>query len=982
MLRRLLLLLLRRTTQTQTQTREAAVRQQLQQQHQQVIITRRKKGRQQGQGGERRRRRRSPHGVDPDPDPDGVGSNSNNDNSNSLSGRSSRSSGGDRRSRSITGTLPTVMAIFVVVVVFLLLLLLLAAAVSVFNNFSLLYRVTSSSSFSSSFSSSTTTDAVSSSAATSKPIPKLPKGQQQQEEEQEDPKTIFWKHSMKSLRESINTGNSDNNGNTDSSYGRDNDNKYVSLIMTRECSDLLLLLDTRTTEDVVTVEKIQDACHYQTKTTAQTQIAQQTQTQQNQEPRPRSQNQSLPLVVTQVRGEMGNHLGSLSHGIGIQLWLQRKYNLTTGLVILHQLVTVTQTEENNKSSQSYYRWVRHGNSVPTITTLRKCFPLLSNFNYELGMSLAGSPDTWIDGLILEDDFDFDGGDDGGDDVDTNTTSLSLLALARRIHNVNGANPQTWSSSRPSNTAAKSTTPTTKTATATAANIMMMDRRRVPVTPQMIDDGLKAAIELWNIRQTKRERRRGRGRGRPKVDESNGGGGGGGADNSNSIDNNNILLYSESLDNRVVATKYKRAFQTLFALDEQNPKCCIPSMVDTNNSNKNDNNNVVDTTGENNNHRAAAVEHLFHYRNFGLELLGVVDGDGEKSKSKSMNSPTSPQTQKRKQPATFEEVTPQQLYELLIKYYGGGGDIKRTASPNTTTTTTTTVTTTTTTTQQHQWQHQQRHRLTILTRRRSKQKDLDPYYEDPTLKEFKEYFLSKSSRSSSRLPSRGGSDGSGIQFDFEVNVVQGNSGVQDFCSIVQYLRYHDRNRGTVGGSTVGGGIFIGPQRSTFSEWGTILGTTAVDEYEYEYDDDDDDDGDSNNNNNDGSSKSSNNNLTLTTTTTTNHTNRRRRRRQPPAAILYAIHSNALDKQYSPYTLQFFDGERYDSNYAPLRLRRKSSSTSSLSMTMTTLMINDHQSVLISGGSSSKNNNNNNDDDYYYDDYESDDTSAIRRVLLKP
>eukprot|EP00529_Nitzschia_sp_RCC80_P017825 CAMPEP_0113459036 /NCGR_PEP_ID=MMETSP0014_2-20120614/10237_1 /TAXON_ID=2857 /ORGANISM="Nitzschia sp." /LENGTH=821 /DNA_ID=CAMNT_0000350591 /DNA_START=227 /DNA_END=2692 /DNA_ORIENTATION=+ /assembly_acc=CAM_ASM_000159 len=773
----------------------------------------------------------------------------------------STTSGDKRTLRPVaTGIIVTAAALFLAAIV---------------NNFSLLYKVSSTSSTSSAAEEGPWWLQLQSLGKLSKNITtanEREQGQQQQQQD-DDPKTIFWKRSMKSLRESINNNGSHNNK-----------NRYVSLVMTRECADLLLLSpgrrghEDRTEEEtspaagtmVRAVRKIQKACHYHHTQT-------QTQTPSNEQNRLHDPNGDddlpLPLVVAQTRGEMGNHLGSLGHGIGLQLWLQQKHNLATGLVVLHQLVTIQQDETPSSQSQSSqltsqstspqstkstYRWGRHGNSPHTIRTLQQCFPLLSNMNYELGMPLT-SPDTWIDGFILQ---SLPGGEGKADDnININTTHL--LQLARRIHNVNGANPRTWIDSK-----------------ATPPDIIM-DRRRVPVTPQLIEDGLNAAVEVWNIRQKRRQRQRQRQR-RRQFDITG---------NKYNDNTNHILLYSESLDNRAFAAKYKRAFQTLFALDEQNPKCCIlpPPIIPIKTSERdidNDNDKKNKDTDEDSSNHHVVVEHLFHFRNFGLELLGV-------------------EKKPQKQAAAFEEVTPQQLHELL-KQYSGDSDLR--TSPNTTLVTRTTTTTTTTA----QQQQQQQHRVTILTRRRSKHEDLDSTYEDPTLKEFVNYL-------SQQDP------------PISVNVAQGHSGVQDFCSIIQYVRRRGRGRGSgggIGGSSSSsdkqtkteGGLFIGPQRSTFSEWGTILGSTA-----------DDDNASSSSNN------SSNNN-----NRTTVH--------EKPSAVLYAIHSNALEKQYSPNTLQFFDGNRYDSNYA---LLMKSSMT--------------FKNRSVSGNSS--------------DDGDDDDTS-IRRVLINP
>jgi hypothetical protein len=337
----------------------------------------------------------------------------------------------------------------------------------------------------------------------------------------------------------------------------------------------------------------------------------------------------------------------------------------------------------------------------------------------------------------------------------------VLNLARRTHNVNGANPQQWvipptSIFDISAISTKSAAGSSSSSAAAAA--ALTDKRRVPITPELIDDGLSAAIDLYMIRRAQRQVQ--------KHIIDNG-------------DDKNFLLYSDSMDNKVLVERYQAAFQTVFQVDTTNPKCCRQYPHHN--------------------------EHVFHYRNFGLELMS---GNGRPDSIK----------QNSRQAPTFEEVTPEQLYDLL---------------------------------------HQQRpnlrrgDKIAIVTRRRKQGTSsnaityLDPSNDiDPSVQRFVSYL----------------SDQHGL----DVRVIEGQSGIQDFC-FIQHLQ--------------GNSTFIGPTRSTFSEWGAILGIGGLNLHD--------------------ASKSD------------------------VSATLYAIHSHALEARYRPYTLQFFDDE-----YIPLSTSTSSSSSADI------------------------------------------------------
>jgi hypothetical protein len=68
-------------------------------------------------------------------------------------------------------------------------------------------------------------------------------------------------------------------------------------------------------------------------------------------------------IVVQLSGEMGNNIAKLATGKGLQLWAQRQYGITTDLVLRHQ---------------EHPKWVKG------MRDLKKCFPHLRGFDFELG----------------------------------------------------------------------------------------------------------------------------------------------------------------------------------------------------------------------------------------------------------------------------------------------------------------------------------------------------------------------------------------------------------------------------------------------------------------------------------------------------------------------------------------------------------------------------------------------------------------------
>ena len=69
-------------------------------------------------------------------------------------------------------------------------------------------------------------------------------------------------------------------------------------------------------------------------------------------------------IVIQLTGEMGNNLNKIAYGYGLQLLAERRYNITTNLVMRHQ-------EEHPKWRLA-------------VQNLQQCFPNLKEFDYSAG----------------------------------------------------------------------------------------------------------------------------------------------------------------------------------------------------------------------------------------------------------------------------------------------------------------------------------------------------------------------------------------------------------------------------------------------------------------------------------------------------------------------------------------------------------------------------------------------------------------------
>jgi hypothetical protein len=140
----------------------------------------------------------------------------------------------------------------------------------------------------------------------------------------------------------------------------------------------------------------------------------------------------LPTIVVQLRGELGNHLSSIAHGLGLQWELQRIYGMhPTQLVLRHQKRRPPNGPTNIKSTTTT-------TTATTRDTLDACFPNLSSL-----LSLSSL-------LLFEDDDDDEEGDkkkNNNNSTSTRSTTFSSIRSQQRqwltaeqrskLHQVNG-----------------------------------------------------------------------------------------------------------------------------------------------------------------------------------------------------------------------------------------------------------------------------------------------------------------------------------------------------------------------------------------------------------------------------------------------------------------------------------------------------------------------------------------------------------------
>ncbi|KAG7347928.1 hypothetical protein IV203_016633 [Nitzschia inconspicua] len=91
---------------------------------------------------------------------------------------------------------------------------------------------------------------------------------------------------------------------------------------------------------------------------------------------------SSPIVV-QLRGEMGNHLSTIAHGIGLQLAALQDYNLSTHLLLRHQTLV-----DNDGTVMENPKW------LPTSRVLRQCFPAMRHWDFSAGSRWGEFDQLW------------------------------------------------------------------------------------------------------------------------------------------------------------------------------------------------------------------------------------------------------------------------------------------------------------------------------------------------------------------------------------------------------------------------------------------------------------------------------------------------------------------------------------------------------------------------------------------------------------
>ena len=125
-------------------------------------------------------------------------------------------------------------------------------------------------------------------------------------------------------------------------------------------------------------------------------------------------NPNLPSIIVQLRGELGNHLSVWSHAKGIQLMLQGKYNISSNLIIRHQML------DNDRTDNPKFK--------PTEKKIKQCFPNLRGYDHSAGNGHQYKVSKRIQDLWLY---------KSKDDNNSTTTTYSLKQLGNDLIRVNG-----------------------------------------------------------------------------------------------------------------------------------------------------------------------------------------------------------------------------------------------------------------------------------------------------------------------------------------------------------------------------------------------------------------------------------------------------------------------------------------------------------------------------------------------------------------
>lgn len=91
---------------------------------------------------------------------------------------------------------------------------------------------------------------------------------------------------------------------------------------------------------------------------------------------PKNFNTSKPTLVIQLRGEMGNHLSAIAHGMGIQWYFADHFDLELQPLLRHQVLESDPRQQKGESPIDSPKWEF------TARNLQQCFPNLRGNDWE------------------------------------------------------------------------------------------------------------------------------------------------------------------------------------------------------------------------------------------------------------------------------------------------------------------------------------------------------------------------------------------------------------------------------------------------------------------------------------------------------------------------------------------------------------------------------------------------------------------------
>jgi hypothetical protein len=230
---------------------------------------------------------------------------------------------------------------------------------------------------------------------------------------------------------------------------------------------------------------------------------------------------------------MGNHLSTIAHGIGLQLWAFEHYNLSTQMILRHQTIPATPPVADDSSSklwkgleQTQLAVIDSPKWIPTSQTLKRCFPAMADWDFSLGSQWKEFDRSWVEQFLhynkqLKNDR-----------IDRDSYPMASQQQEQRLFaessKINGR---------------------------IMAGRQNVDNMKEPITVNDIDDGLSAFVQLWDLEQ------------RQKHHDTR--------STSSSLSTSTSLLtkpflYSDSMDSMVLINRYLPFFRHLFRID---PSCC-------------------------------------------------------------------------------------------------------------------------------------------------------------------------------------------------------------------------------------------------------------------------------------------------------------------------------------------------------------------------------------------------------------------------